>query len=197
MTGRKPGGLGIFKRFGRDRSGASGVEFALIAPVLILIYFGLAEFCQAYMAQRRMSHSTSQVADIVAQYQVVDADLLDDTFALGALVMAPFPTAAPPPPPAPAAPLPAALRLRVSAVTRGTDGVARVVWSRAQGTTKRSGPVTVPDGLIANGESIIMSEGWYDFKSTLGQVLPGTRTFNRTYWLRPRLVNEISCTGAC
>lgn len=171
--------VGFLRRFGRDRSGVSAVEFALIAPVLILIYFGLAEFCQAYMAQRRMSHSTSQVADILAQYQVVDAALIDDTFALGGLVLAPFPDSA--------------LKLRVTAITRGTDGVARVTWSRGKGMSRRSGNVTVPAGLIENGESIIMSEGSYDYTSPLGQVLPGTRTFNHTFWLRPRLVNTITC----
>lgn len=180
MTGGSTS-LGFLRRFGRDRSGVSAVEFALIAPVLILIYFGLAEFCQAYMAQRRMSHSTSQVADIVAQYQTVDAALVDDTFALGGLVLAPFPDTA--------------LKLRVTAITRDSNGVARVVWSRGKGMTKRSGVVSVPAGLIENGESIIMSEGSYDYTSPLGQVLPGTRTFNHTFWLRPRLVNAIPCSN--
>lgn len=178
MTG-KPTSLGFLRRFGRDRSGVSAVEFALIAPVLILIYFGLAEFCQAYMAQRRMSHSTSQVADILAQYQAVDPELIDDTFALGGLVLAPFPDSA--------------LKLRVSAITRDNNGVARVTWSRGKGMSKRSGTVSVPDGLIENGESIIMSEGTYDYVSPLAQVLPGTRTFSHTFWLRPRLVNTITC----
>lgn len=179
MSLRKSASLAFLRRFGRDGSGVSAVEFALLAPVLILIYFGLAEFCQAYMAQRRMGHATSQVADIVAQYQTVDASLIDDTFAVGGLVLAPFSDAD--------------LSLRVTAITRGTDGVARVTWSRAKGMSKRTGTVTVPAGLIENGESIVMSEGTYNFTSTLGQVLPGMRTFNHTYWLRPRLVNTITC----
>lgn len=178
MNRRSTGG-GLFRRFARDRSGVSAVEFALLAPVLVLVYFGLAEFCQAYMAQRRMSHSISQVADIVAQYQTVDADLIDDTFALGGLVLAPFPDSA--------------LKLRVTAITRGADGVARVAWSRGKGMARRSGTVSVPAGLIENGEGIIMSEGSYDYVSPLGQVLPGTRTFTHTFWLRPRLVNTIPC----
>ncbi len=181
MTARRSASLGFLRRFGRDGSGVSAVEFAMIAPVLILVYFGLAEFCQAYMAQRRMSHSTSQVADIVAQYQTVDTDLIDDTFALGGLVLAPFPDSA--------------LKLRVTAITRGNDGVARVTWSRGKGMTKLSGNVTVPAGLIDNGESIIMSEGTYDYVSPLNQVLPGTKRFSHTFWLRPRLVNTITCTN--
>ena len=195
MKPRRSASLEFLKRFGRDGDGLAAVEFAIIAPVLILIYFGLAEFCQAYMAQRRMGHATSQVADIVAQYQTVDAALVDDTFAIGVLVMAPFPTSAPPAQPAPAPPPQVRLRLRVTAITRGTDGVTRVVWSRGMGMTKRSGVVAVPDGLIEKSESIIMSEGSYDFTSPLGQILPGKRTFTHSYWLRPRLVNEVTCNN--
>jgi Flp pilus assembly protein TadG len=181
VSRRSAAGGGFLSRFGRCGSGLAAVEFAMIAPVLILVYFGLAEFCQAYMAQRRMGHATSQVADIVAQSQTITADTIDDTFAIGGLILAPFPESP--------------LALRVTSITRGTDGVARATWSRGKGMTKLTGTVAVPAGLIANGETIIMSEGTYDYESPLGQVLPGMRRFNHTYWLRPRLVNAIECTG--
>lgn len=172
---------GVLARFARCGSGVAAVEFALIAPVLILVYFGLAEFCQAYMAQRRMGHATSQVADIVAQSQTVTGEDVDDIFAIGGLILAPFSDAD--------------LSLRVSSIARGNDGVARVVWSRGKGMAKLSGVVAVPPDLIQNGETIIMSEGAYNFTSPLGQVLPGMRRFTHTYWLRPRLVNAIDCTS--
>lgn len=153
----------------------------MIAPVLILVYFALAEFCQAYMAQRRVTHAISQVADIVAQAQAISGDDIDDTFAIGGLILAPFPEDK--------------LGLRVTSITRGTDGVARVVWSRGYRMDNLSGVVAVPDGLIANGESIIMSEGRYEFVSPLAQVIPSMQRFTHTHWLRPRLVNAIACTG--
>ena len=180
MSLRRSASLAFLRRFGRDGSGVSAVEFALLAPVLILIYFGLAEFCQAYMAQRRMGHATSQVADIVAQYQAVDTTLIDDTFAIGGLVLAPFSDTP--------------LKLRVTSISRDANGVARVTWSRGKGMTPRSGTVAVPAGLIENGESVIMSEGTYDYVSPLNQVL-GTKQFSHTYWLRPRLVNNITCSN--
>ena len=40
--------------FWRDRRGAAAVEFAFIAPVLIIMYCGLAELSQAMMAQHRV-----------------------------------------------------------------------------------------------------------------------------------------------
>ena len=172
--------LDPLRRFARDARGVSAVEFALIAPVLIGLYLGLAEFCQAYMAQKRTGHLTSQIADIVAQSDVVTRDELADTFAIGSMLLQPFPTTT--------------LGMRVSGVTRGPDGVARVDWSRGQGMTARSGSVTIPAGLINNGESIIMSEATYNYVSPLNKLLPGTTRFSQTYYLRPRLVERIGCS---
>jgi len=167
-------------RFGLDERGVAAVEFALIAPVLIALYLGLAEFCQAYMAQKRTGHLASQIADIVAQSDLVTRDEVADIFAIGTLVLAPFPSAP--------------LKMRISGVTRGTDGVARVDWSRGQGLSSRSGTVSVPAGLIENGQSIIMSEATYDYVSPLNKLLPGTTQFSQTYYLRPRLVERIGCS---
>jgi hypothetical protein len=76
----------------------------------------------------------------------------------------------------------------------GPDGIARVDWSRGQGMTARTGVVTVPAGLINNGESIVMSETNYAYVSPLNHLLPGTTNFTNTYFLRPRLVDRIGCS---
>jgi len=172
-----PSGL---SRFGLDERGVAAVEFALIAPMLIALYLGLAEFCQAFMAEKRTGHLTSQIADIVAQSDVVTRDELADVFAIGALLLEPFPSEP--------------LGMRVSSVTRGTDGVARVDWSRGQGLASRTGTVTVPAGVVNNGESIVMSEAIYDYTSPINDLLPGTTRFSRTFYLRPRLVDRIGCS---
>lgn len=172
----------FLRRFRRDVRGLSAVEFALIAPVLVTVYFGLAEFCQGYMAQRRMGHATSQIADIVAQSDGITRDEIDDIFEIGGLILTPFEETP--------------LAMRVTSVTRGSDGVARVDWSRGKRMTARTGTVTVPAGLIDNGESIIMSEATYDYVSYINELLPGTTQFSHAFYLRPRLVDRIGC-GDC
>lgn len=174
---------GFFLRFARDGRGVSAVEFALLAPVMIAIYFGLAEFCQGFMAQQRVSHATSQIADLVAQTDVVTTDQLDDTLAIGGLILKPF-SATP-------------LKTRVSSVTRNSSGVAKVDWSRGGGLTALTAgsTVTVPAGMIANGETTIMSEATYDYVSPLRYFLPNAITFRNTYYLRPRLVEKVGCSN--
>ena len=172
---------GIFLRLARDKRGVSAVEFALLAPVMIAMYFGLAEFCQAFMAQKRVAHSTAQVADLIAQTDTISKDGIDDVFAIGGLILTPFPSAP--------------LKLRVSSVTRDANGVAKVDWSRGGGLTALAvgATVTIPAGMIANGETTIMSEANYAYASPLKYFLPNATMFKNIYYLRPRLVDKVPC----
>ena len=167
-------------RFARDAGGVAAVEFALVVPVLIVCYFGLAEFCQAYMAQKRTFHTTSQVADMVARAPAMSRAEIDAIMDIGSLVMQPFPEAP--------------LDLRVTSITRDNNGVARVDWSRGRGMAPLSGTQTVPAGLIGNGETIIMGEAAYDYASPLDTVLPNATRFQGRHYLRPRLTERITCS---
>lgn len=177
---------GLFRRWAGDQRGVAAVEFAILAPVLIFFYFGLAEFCQGYMAQKRMGHVSAMVADLVAQQEAVDPAGLDDIFAIGDLIMSPFPAGP--------------LQQRVSSVTRGADGVARIDWIYGDDLESpghdEGDTVTLPADLIANGESIIMSEVTYDYDSPVDHLLPATTQFSQTNYLRPRTVEMTAC-DAC
>ncbi len=168
-------------RFRRDQQGLAAVEFALLAPVMILLYFGMAELCQGYMALKRTSHVTSMVADLTAQAQAVNQNDLDDIFSIGNQIMQPF-SADP-------------LQMRVSSVTRGSDGNIDVDWSYGRDMSDLEEPVTVPDGLIGKGESLIIAETVYDYDSPADKFLPGITKLSRVFYLRPRVVDKVICSN--
>jgi Flp pilus assembly protein TadG len=179
---KRKGSAGFLTRLAGDRRGVSAVEFALIAPLMISFYFGLAEFCQGYMSQKRLAHSASAVADLVAQTDVVTKDEIDDVLAIGALIMKPFSTST--------------LTTRVSSVTRDSKGVAKVDWSRASGITayKVGDTVTVPTDMIANGESAVMAETTYDYASPVKYLMPAVTKFSSVFYERPRKVDKVGCS---
>ncbi|QBX37293.1 pilus assembly protein [Brevundimonas sp. S30B] len=171
----------LLRRLRRDQRGLSAVEFALLAPIMVFFYFGLVEFCQGYMAQKRMGHVASQVADLVAQSDSVTGAQVDDIFSIGALIMRPFTASG--------------LTQRVSSVTRDSSGVAKVDWSRGSGedALERNFVVTgIPTGLIGNGESLIMAEATYNYRSPANYLMPGLTKFSQRYYLRPRTVNQVA-----
>jgi TadE-like protein len=186
MTKAPEIGMGLRWRlsaFGRDRRGVSAVEFAMIAPVIILFYFGMAEFCQGFMAQKRMGHSASMVADLVAQAQAPMTEAqLDDVIGIGELIMKPFSADS--------------LALQVTSLTQDASGDVIVDWTYGDHPDAPSpgDVVEIPDNLIVNGESLIMSQADYAYDSSVGAYLPALTHFTQTHYLRPRSVNKVECS---
>ena len=174
---------GLFLRLAGDERGVSAIEFAMLAPVLIMFYMGMTEFCQGFMAQKRMGHVSAMVADLISQEETVTPATIDDVFDIGGLIMKPFPTAT--------------LHQRVSSDTK-TGGIARVDWSRGDGMTARAvdSTITLPTGLIENGQSVIVAEATYDYDSAADYLMPGLTRFSHIYYLRPRTSDKTLC-AAC
>lgn len=180
--GRAYARTGLWSRLRGDRRGVSAVEFAMLAPVMIAMYFGLAEFCQGFMAQKRSGHAASIVADLVSQQEAVTGAEVDDMFKVGDLIMEPFSATS--------------LKLRVSSVTRGDDDVNRVGWSRGSGLAARptGSTVTLPAGLVERGQSVIFAESTYDYDSPVDYLMPSVTRFSHTFYLRPRQTEAVGYT---
>nr|WP_315049743.1 TadE/TadG family type IV pilus assembly protein [uncultured Brevundimonas sp.] len=138
-------------RLRRDQRGVSAVEFALIAPIMIGLYFGLTEFSQGFLAQKRMNHVAAVISDLVTQSTTLTKSDLDGILEVGDLIMAPYPVET--------------LRMRVSSVIRTKDAYT-VQWSQGSNWTANAAP-TVPDGLISDGQTIIVSEIGYTYTSAM------------------------------
>lgn len=167
------------KRFIRDLGGAAAVEFALIAPIMLLMYFGMAELTQGLLANRRASHVTAAVGDLVAQYAVLTEDQIADIFQISTALMAPMPAGD--------------LTIRVTSIAIDEDEVATVEWSRAEGSsatlTALSDNATltdIPEDLVVAGEALVRADTEYVYKSAAKEVLPNDITFKHTTYLKPR-----------
>ncbi|MEC7795788.1 MAG: TadE/TadG family type IV pilus assembly protein [Pseudomonadota bacterium] len=178
----------LIRRLARDETGVSAVEFALIAPVMILFYAGMVDLCQGYMAVRRTSHVAASVADLTAQSRDITKADIDNVFLVGPSIMAPF--------------APASLEQRVSSVSRDTTTKYTVNWSRSWAASGGSGALSgrltvadadIPADLLPVGSSIIIAEARYTYASPFQRFLPSA-SFTRRAYLNPREVTQIACT---
>lgn len=172
------------KGFWRDRRGVSAVEFALIAPVLVILYCGLAELTQAMMAQRRLSNIASSIGDLVAQSAQLSNARRDDVFAIGNTIMAPFPTGT--------------LRMCLVSVSSDATGKDTVDWSENKNSHANCpaagavlGANVVPAGVLPASQSVIMAKASYGYTSPIKFILPSTLNFYRTFYLRPRKSDKV------
>lgn len=171
----------MLRRLKDDRRGVAAVEFALIAPVMILLYYGLAEVTLGMMAGRRAAHAAAVVGDLVAQSGQMDAAQMDDIFEVGDAVMKPFPASG--------------LQMRVTSVKADAQAAPKVVWSRGAGMSGLSQGATaadVPSGLLDVGESVVMAEVRYTWNSPLNKTINEALSFNQRFYLRPRKASEVA-----
>ena len=173
------------RRLPGNRDGATAVEFALIAPVMILLYFGLVEFSQGFMAQRRASHAASVVSDLIAQSERTNRAGINAIYAVGGLIMRPFPVAD--------------LSIRTTSIAIDARGVATVEWSHGNGKSlaplQKGNLVTdLPPDVAEREQTVIMGETQYIYRSPFAAVLPRPVTLSRRYFLRPRTVDRVVCS---
>ena len=169
------------RRLLNDRSGLAAVEFAMIFPMMVVMFFGVLELSSAIAVDRKATLVARTLSDLTSQMvSVADADLISFGEAAKA-IMTPYP----------GSPL-------ISSVTEvyvdSVTGVARVQWSKgltigATGTvaiaaTAPHNPgdvVVLPTTLVAaKGTYVIWSEVSYKYTPAIGYVVAKTgMTFQR------------------
>jgi Flp pilus assembly protein TadG len=174
-----------------DRSGLAAVEFAMVFPMMVVMYFGVVELSSAIAVDRKATQVARTLSDLTSQsVSVANADLINFGQAAKA-IMTPYPASE--------------LKSSITEVyVDKTTGVARVQWSRAL-TIDTTGNVTIaataphnvgdvvvlPPGLVvakAKGTYVIWSEVSYKYTPTVGYVLASTGiTFKDAAFTRPRL----------
>jgi Flp pilus assembly protein TadG len=166
--------------FSGDCRGLSAVEFALLAPLMLSLYFGVVEVSQGIAADRKVTLTARSIADLISQVtSVKDADITNSLNAASA-VMSPY--------------LSVNLKVTVSSVVIDANGKATIDWSKTfQGAARATGStVNVPTALNIPNSSLIWAEVQYDFKPTIGYVLTGTLALQDQIYMRPRLSDRVT-----
>jgi len=162
-----------------NEKGISAVEFALIAPLMVLIYFGCIELSLMMRADRRVTTTASSLGDLTARLVTVsDADM-QELFSAASVTMQPYPANT--------------ARMRITSVVDNGDGQTRVDWSDGHNVTPytEDALITVPAGLVPSPGSVIVAEVEFEYESTLGVVLDASQTLKDVFYLRPRRVTMI------
>jgi len=74
-------------KFKNDEAGIAAIEFAFIAPIMLFMYFGMAEVATAISVDRNVSHSANVAGDLTTQSQTVSAAEMTEIMTATMLVM--------------------------------------------------------------------------------------------------------------
>lgn len=168
------------RKAGSNEDGVSSIEFALIAPFLLLLYFGGVEMSLLMLADRQITSTSATMGDLTSRLLTfTNQDEINVFRASEALLSTVDPRDA---------------QLRVSSLANN-GGTITVVWSEANANTTElpigSTVADIPPGIVPDGGTIIMTETEFEYTSELGFFLKGTRTLQDRFFLRPRRTNSI------
>ena len=182
--------------FRHDNRGVAALEFAVVAPVLVLLLVGMAEITTRFRVQMKVNHTAGLLAKMVAQQAPSVTGSSTGSLAnlcTGAkLAMTPFPSTSF-----------AGAIASVTTTASGSGTHTSLDWesdtscattATAIGSAAATG-IATSSGLVPDaGDSLIIVRVSYVYTPTMRLILPASTTLTQTIYVRPRANTTITCS---
>ena len=184
MTGAKANLVRWAARFRAAEAGVAAVEFALILPIMLLVYIGMVEASALISMDRKIQTISGAVGDLVAREDgEITSAMLADYVKVAGGIMTPYPVAP--------------LEQIVTQVQVLSTGETSVAWSqryvgetlqptgaREEGEEYEGLPEEIID--IALGQYVIVAESRYSYLPLYGIVFDQPVNLYRENFYLPR-----------
>ena len=196
--------LASLRRTGDD-SGLAAVEFAMLLPFMITLFFGVWESSLALLCRADVSKMAGTAADLISQASTVSSSDLTNVYDAAGTILYPYYDATIAGSPKPT--------IRLTSVIDDGSGAAgkdhmtgKVAWTCTQSGSGTLTPVsrsvnstvTLPQPLMTDGGSVIIAEIAYNYNSPTTKVMAASINFTNNFYTKPRRVAQIPApTGGC
>lgn len=174
----------LFNKFRQSSSGVAAVEFALILPIMLLMFLGSIELGDLILVNKRVSVVSESMGDLVARTDTtLTTATLNDYFEAVSTTMTPYDATA--------------LKQIVTCVFVDADGNTSIVWSRGyNGGTAHAvnGTYNIPAEFIALSKNryVIVAEAKMAYLPMFGYALKTGFNLYRDSFYLPRFGGLIS-----
>jgi Flp pilus assembly protein TadG len=175
------------RSFFSDVAGVAAVEFACLAPLLMLMTFGTFEVSRALLVNKRFQRATAMVGDLVSREKQIGDSPTDASDTLSGMlvsaehVMQPYSSA----------PLQMAISQLRASSTDATKTTIEWAWSYHNMPIGVCGqPKSLTNqNIVTKGNAVIVVEAKYSYKPLLTKIIPGLigdMTWTDTMMFSPR-----------
>ncbi len=156
-----------------DRSGIAATEFAVIVPIMLVMFFGTVEISSAVAVDRKVTLMARTLSDLTSQSTSVNDTDLTGFFAASKGIMTPYPSAP--------------TQSTVSELYVDASKVVKVMWSKGYAPRAKGTSVTIPTELKVADTYLIFSEIAYRYVPAVGKVVaPAGVNLTDVAYTRPR-----------
>lgn len=171
-----------------DTRGIAAIEFAMIVPLMLVLFFGTVEFSSGVAVDRKVTLMARTLSDLTSQQ---DTKIIDSTFTnifnASTGIMTPYS----------ATPLKSTItELYIDPTTKA----ARVQWSKGDAPRRAGSTVAIPAALAVGDTYLIYSEVSYLYVPAVGYVMAKAGinlsdvNFTRPRYSRCVMYNTTACT---
>lgn len=182
-------------RMRRDTSGLAAVEFAMILPLALAMFFGILDISNGFAVDRKVSQIAQSIADLTSRYPTVAETDISNFFIIADAMLTPYDTSL--------------LKATITQVYLDPSSkTGKVVWSRGDNKSNRppGKVIPVPTALIQKDSSgaflpnqyLILGEVTYDYTPIVGWVIPkSVITLTESSYMRPRQTACVLLPTSC
>jgi Flp pilus assembly protein TadG len=173
-----------FRHAARDERGVSAVEFALLAPLMIMLYFGLVEVSDGVAADRKVSLTAAALANLTAQVTTISSSDMQNILDASTSIITPYNASY--------------LKLAVACISIDANKKTTVKWSVSRNPNSQTVNPTVPADLLVPNSQLVYAQASYAYTPIIGYTMTGTINLSDHMYMSPRITaptyGGTSCT---
>jgi len=156
-----------------DCRGLAAVEFAMVVPLMLVLFFGTVEFSTAVAVNRKVTMMARTLSDLTSQNTSVTAAQINNIFNASNGIMTPYPATP--------------VNAKISELYIDANLAVHVIWTATSGASPPTTTISVPTALKVASTYLIYSEVNYTYVPIIGYLMAktGIRLSDLTY-TRPR-----------
>jgi hypothetical protein len=175
--------FGKLRHLWRDVRGVVTIEFAILLPMLVMLFLGAAEVGRYLLLDMKVQTTSAKLADLMTRDRNPTQASLQDAFNAVPTMLRPFAAGG------------RSRAIVSSVVWNDADDPPEVAWQLSGGGTlsvasdvgSAGGEADVPDGVLTvGGSAVIVAEMVYSYEPWLLGLIGGGELRHRAYF-RPRL----------
>lgn len=177
-------------RLRKCEEGVGAVEFALIVPMLLIIYVGAVEISVAMSVDKKVAKASAIASDLITQSSIIDKNTLGEMHGVAQAVLAPFDATD--------------LELEVVGISVDSSGNATVAWSWDEDHLRPypvGTPITIHGALLIPDTFLVQTTINLDHDVLLAIPEDASVGFmdrnirmEKVYYLHQRDGEDIDCT---
>ncbi|MEL6299190.1 MAG: TadE/TadG family type IV pilus assembly protein [Pseudomonadota bacterium] len=179
-------------RIRRDEKGIAAVEFAIIVPIMAILFIGTIELSQAITVDRRVTKIASATADLIARTKQTTRCEVEGIMDIADEILNPYDPQ----------PLRASIGNVVSSPTPPVQTTVSWAYQHkggASGTNLvKDNNYVLPPGVVEPGDSVIVAEVEYNYTPLIfNEFITSNMRLEETFFLKPRLSAMIQYSESC